>query len=202
MTTLRKADDVMTEKARISILVFFHMLFFYTQCMLTRRNPPALLIAPDEGRGVAEAAALSNNGWDRFDELIADGTYIIKAETIEELGEKIGAANLAATVAQYNTDCAAGVDSVFGRKDSLIALEEGPFYALYTVPWVLQSAGGVVINEQAQVVHENGSVIPGLYAVGELIGSANIDGHVTVGGFIHSMVVTFSMIAAETIAAL
>lgn len=61
--------------------------------------------------------------------------------------------------------------------------------------------GGVVINEQAQVVHEDGSVIPGLYAVGELIGSANIDGHVTVGGFIHSMVVTFSLIAAESIAA-
>lgn len=147
-------------------------------------------------------AALSNNGWDRFDELVADGTYIIKADTIEELGEKIGAANLAATVAQYNTDCAAGVDSVFGRTQNLTALEEGPFYALYTVPWVLQSAGGVVINEQAQVVHENGNPIPGLYAVGELIGSANIDGHVTVGGFIHSMVVTFSLIAAESIAAL
>jgi len=97
---------------------------------------------------------------------------------------------------------AAGVDSVFGRTQNLTALEEGPFYALYTVPWVLQSAGGVVINEQAQVVHENGNPIPGLYAVGELIGSANIDGHVTVGGFIHSMVVTFSLIAAESIAAL
>lgn len=165
----------------------------FTESMIDKEQK---LINPAMG-----GAALSNNGWDRFDELLADGTYLFKADTIEELAAKIGAENLAATVAQYNADCAAGKDSVFGRTGSLTALSEGPFYALYTIPWVLQSAGGVVVNEQAQAIHEDGSVIEGLYAVGELVGSANIDGHVTVGGFMHSMAVTLGLQAAESIAA-
>lgn len=145
-------------------------------------------------------APLSNKGWDRFEEVLAEGKFIFKADTMEELGEKIGAENLAKTVAQYNTDAAAGADSVFGRTEELVAFENGPFYALYTIPWVLQSAGGVIINEKGQVLDEANAPIPGLYACGELIGSANVDGHVTVGGFIHSFTSTFGAIVGESIA--
>ncbi len=142
---------------------------------------------------------LSNKGWDRFDEVAEEGKYIVKADSIEELGQKIGAENLVATIAQYNTDVPTGTDTAFGRTQNLIAFEEGPFYALQTIPWVLQSAGGVLVNEKAEVLNEANEVIPGLYACGELIGSANVDGHVTVGGFIHSFVTTFALISAESI---
>ena len=144
---------------------------------------------------------LSNKGWDRFEEVAAEGKFIIKADSIEELGQLMGAENLAATIEQYNADVPSGTDSVYGRTANLIAFEEGPFYAIQTIPWVLQSAGGVLVNEKAEVLNEQNEVIPGLYACGELIGSANVDGHVTVGGFIHSFVTTFALISAETIMA-
>ncbi len=158
-------------------------------------NRETALLSPAMG-----GAPLANGGWDRFDELVAEGTYILSADTVAELGEKMGAENLAATIDQYNADAAAGADSVFGRTDELVAFESGPFYAVYTVPWVLQSAGGVVINEKGQVVNEADEPIPGLFACGELIGSANVDGHVTVGGFIHGFTSTFGTIVGESIA--
>lgn len=35
---------------------------------------------------------------------------------------------------------AAGEDTVFGRTDNLLAFEEGPFYAVYTVPYLMMTA--------------------------------------------------------------
>lgn len=133
---------------------------------------------------------------EKLDELIEKG-YAFKADTFEELGEKIGAANLAATMAKYNEDCAAGTDSVFGRTDNLIAFE-GPVYAVYTIPYLMMTAGGPRINGNAQLVREDGSVVGNTYLAGEIIGSANIAGHNTIGGIGHSLCATWGRIAAQS----
>lgn len=121
-----------------------------------------------------------------------------KADTIEELGAQINAAKLAETVAKYNEDVAAGEDSVFGRTDNLLAFEEGPYYAVYTWPYLMMTAGGPRINGNAQLVREDGSLVGGAYLAGEIIGSANIAGHNTIGGIGHGMCATWGRIAAES----
>ena len=134
---------------------------------------------------------------EKIAELIELG-YMFKADTIEELGEKIGAAKLAETVAKYNEDVAAGADSVFGRVDNLVSFEEGPYYAVYTWPYLMMTAGGPRINGDGQLVREDGSVVGGAYLAGEIIGSANIAGHNTIGGIGHGLCATWGRISAES----
>ena len=134
---------------------------------------------------------------EKIAELLDEG-YMFKADTIEELGEMIGAEKLAETVAKYNEDVAAGEDTVFGRTDNLLAFEEGPFYAVYTVPYLMMTAGGPRINGDAQLVREDGTLVGGAYLAGEIIGSANIAGHNTIGGIGHGMCATWGRISAES----
>ncbi|MDO4492247.1 MAG: FAD-binding protein [Clostridia bacterium] len=134
---------------------------------------------------------------EKIAELIEKG-YMFKADTIEELAAMIGAANMPATIAKYNEDVAKGEDSVFGRTDNLLSFEEGPFYAVYTWPYLMMTAGGPRINANAQVVREDGTVVNGMYLAGEIIGSANIAGHNTIGGIGHGMCATWGRIAAQS----
>ncbi len=133
----------------------------------------------------------------KFDELLEEGKWIFKADTIEELAAAIGAGNLGATIEKYNEDAAAGSDSVFGRTENLVAFEDGPFYAIYTVPYVLMTQGGPRINDEAQLVREDGTVVGGAYLAGEIIGSANVAGDTTIGGIGHGLCATWGIIAAE-----
>lgn len=149
-------------------------------------------------------APLSNNGWDKMEELAATGNCVYKADTLEELAERIGAQNLVATVEAYNADVAAGVDSAFGRSpEKMIAFEEGPYYAIETVPYVWSgTSGGVRANGEGYLQREDGSVITGLSLAGEILGPSNILGKINFGGINHSMCATWGIIAAENAAKL
>ena len=151
---------------------------------------------------MANKHALENNGWDTLEELAAAGNCVYKADTIEELAEKIGAKNLAATIEAYNKDVAAGTDSAFGRAaESMKAFEEGPYYAVLTVPYVWSGvSGGVRANGEGYLWREDGSVIEGLSLAGEILGPSNILGKINFGGINHSMCATWGMIAAENAA--
>ncbi|MEG2119287.1 MAG: FAD-binding protein, partial [Pseudoflavonifractor sp.] len=132
------------------------------------------------------------------DELAAEGKYVFKADSIEALATAAGIdpSGLAATVKQYNADLSAGKDSAFGRTDAMVALE-GPVYAIYTIPYVLITSGGPAINENAQMLREDGSAIEGAYICGELVGMGNVAGHTTIGGIGHGNCATWGIIAAE-----
>lgn len=135
--------------------------------------------------------------WKLFDELVAEGNYIFKADTIEELAGKMGvdAAALKNTVDAYNRYAEAGKDDEFGRTEGLHGFTEGPFYAIETIPYAGRSAGGPVANEKMQVLNENGAVIPGLYAAGEIIGFSAISGEASVSGMYLGEAATFGISA-------
>lgn len=149
-------------------------------------------------------APLSNNGWDKLDELAEAGNCVYKADTLEALAEMIGAQNLTATVEAYNADVASGADSLFGRApESMIAFEEGPYYAVLTVPYVWSgTSGGVRVNGEGYLEREDGSVITGLSLAGEILGPSNILGKINFGGINHSMCATWGIAAAENAAKL
>ena len=103
---------------------------------------------------------------------------------------------LEATVEQWNADCAAGKDSQFANEslkplgDKLCGYRFG-VGAHYMM-------GGLLINENTQVLNEDEEPIPGLYAAGETTGgfhgTVRIDGSGTGDAF------TFGHLAGEKIA--
>lgn len=89
---------------------------------------------------------------------------------------------LAKTVARFNELAASGVDSDFGRGDSVYdryygdprtrpnpclgPLSKPPFYAFPLVPGDLGTKGGLRTDASARVLRADGTPIPGLYAAG------------------------------------
>ena len=115
---------------------------------------------------------LDASGWAGFIDALEDGCekgIVFKGDTAEALAESMGvdAANLAATIAQYNADCAAGKDQILGKDSKyLTSLGEGGYYAVKARPMSLGAIGGVLVNSNLQVVREDGTVINGLYSAG------------------------------------
>jgi succinate dehydrogenase/fumarate reductase flavoprotein subunit len=94
-----------------------------------------------------------------------------KANTIEELAEKIGCdgAALNATIDRWNAYCAAKKDDEFDRPGgTMMPIRHPPFYTGEIWPVVSNTQGGPVHNARQQIMRVDGQPIPRLYAAGEL----------------------------------
>lgn len=116
-----------------------------------------------------------------------------QAKSLPELARAIGVdvATFRETVERYNGYARSGVDNDYGRGNSaydryysdplvrpnpnLGTIEQGPFTAVRLVPGDLGTKGGLLTDEHARVLREDGSVIVGLYAAGN--SSASVMGH-------------------------
>ncbi|RAY13354.1 3-oxosteroid 1-dehydrogenase [Actinomadura craniellae] len=115
-----------------------------------------------------------------------------KADTLAALAERIGvpADALAATVERFNGFARTGKDEDFGRGESaydryygdptlknpnLDVIDRAPFYAFRVEAGDLGTKGGLVCDELARVLREDGSAIEGLYATGNT--SASVMGN-------------------------
>ncbi len=138
---------------------------------------------------------VNQGGWpvdtpvDNIDEVLAAAGkhgLVVKADSLSALAEALGMSGdkLSKTVADYNEYCDTRenpADGVFKNSEiydlsgmplpndhgTFQKIEgEGPYYAVVGSPWVYSTAGGLDINEDFQVLRNDGSVIGGLYAVG------------------------------------
>jgi 3-oxosteroid 1-dehydrogenase len=140
--------------------------------------------------------------------------YLRKADTIDGLAALLGidAAGLQATVAKVNGYARSGVDLDFHRGDTvfdryygdatvtpnpcLAPIEKPPFYGIEAYPGELGTKGGLQTDAHARVLREDGSVIPGLYAIGNC--SASVMGRTYPGpGSTLGPATTFGHIAAR-----
>ncbi len=128
------------------------------------------------------------------------GGYLHRAETLEELAEIIDTPkeNLVATVDQYNEAVKTGVDKEIGRKLLVATIDKGPYYAAKRVPSAHHTMGGVEIDSETHVYYEDGSIVKGLYAAGEVTGG--IHGANRVGGNAVDDTVVFGRIAGANAA--
>lgn len=103
------------------------------------------------------------------DDLMARG-MAYSADTLEELAKLSGldAAALVNTVNTFNGYVDAGDDRDFGRKTFNGKVEAGPFYAAKLQLACHLTFGGLVINDDAQVLDAEGNAITGLYAAGDV----------------------------------
>jgi 3-oxosteroid 1-dehydrogenase len=113
-----------------------------------------------------------------------DEGYLKKADSIQELARKLNIepAKLAATVERFNGFVAKNRDEDFHRgeraydrwlgdpfnkpSETLGSIAEPPFYAIQVLPGDVGTYGGVVTDEYARVLRQDGSVMRGLYATG------------------------------------
>ena len=94
-----------------------------------------------------------------------------KADTIPELANKIGITPniLRYTLNRYNLLCEAGEDKDMHKPaEYMVAMKEGPWYAVKAIITNFGTVGGIVTNAEAEVVDKDGNSIPGLYAAGEI----------------------------------
>lgn len=115
---------------------------------------------------------------------------VTEAATLDELAEKMGvsADNLKATVAEYNKAVRKEQPDRFGREIFVEELKTAPFYFIKVKTGTIMTPGGLKINADCQVVNKNGSVIPGLYAVGETTGGYRAYGYIGGDSLTHAAV--------------
>ena len=130
--------------------------------------------------------------WDEKNETAIEKGWLIKADTIEELAEKIrdthdlnkgrmDPAALAETMEKYQTIVDTGVDEEFGRTsarktmgggsvedDGFQAINTPPFYALPLYAGGPNTKGGLQADGERHVVDWFNKPIPRLYSAGEM----------------------------------
>ncbi|WP_082962327.1 3-ketosteroid-delta-1-dehydrogenase [Mycobacterium sp. E342] len=119
-----------------------------------------------------------------------DAGIAVRAEDFPELAALIGVPvqEFVATMTRFNESASAGQDPDFGRGRSaydryygdptvtpnpnLRPLLKGPFYAVRMALSDLGTCGGLSADERARVLREDGTAIPGLYAIGNAAANA------------------------------
>ena len=119
-----------------------------------------------------------------YDQKLYDSSYRLqkhtaqglhtKANTLDELADKLGIDkdNLKATVKEFNMAVRGEIKDPFREKPTKKEfMSEGPYYGVQVESAVHMTRGGVVADEKTQVYYENGNVVKGLYAAGEVANS-------------------------------
>jgi succinate dehydrogenase/fumarate reductase flavoprotein subunit len=119
-----------------------------------------------------------------------DAGIAVRADNFTELATKMGVPvdDFSATVTRFNENAFAGEDPDFERGRSaydryygdptitpnpnLRPLVKGPFYAVRMVLSDLGTCGGLRADDRARVLREDGTVISGLYAIGNTAANA------------------------------
>jgi len=134
---------------------------------------------------IMKAAPLGIDGWDRakFEDAFSSEPMFYKAASLEELAAKAGVdkAGLTKTIAAYNKAQASGKDAL-GRTHMPRPIAKGPFYAIRHQGYSITSTVGLAVNTDLQVIKGDGAPIRGLYAAGELLGTAQLMGSAFCGG--------------------
>lgn len=160
---------------------------------LSYKNMPMFLICDDDclksgplGRCPADdtwtyTSVYDVYRWSDDNQAEVEAGWLIKADSIAELAEKLSASDylsgetltmnveeLEATIAAYNEACASGVDE-FGRpQEYMKPIVTPPFYAAEMMPCIVYTVSGVKTNGASQVLRDDDTVVPRLYAAGNV----------------------------------
>ena len=136
-----------------------------------------------------------DENWKMFNEELAKGEVVFKADSVEELAKQINmdTAALQATIDAYNEGIETGTDPM-GRTDERTPIDS-TLYAVKTIPYVMLTKGGPLMNTSAQTLDKDAQPIPGLFQCGELTGGANVGGGANIGGLANTSCIVWGKIA-------
>jgi succinate dehydrogenase/fumarate reductase flavoprotein subunit len=163
-----------------------------------------------------ELAGLMPASQESIDAAIEAGKCF-KGETVDELLDNIkgldgaagydaaGKAAALASIARYNELVAKGYDEDFNKLPKYLKpLETGPFYAQLTgtALCLVVIGGGLESDKEAHVLDTERTIIPGLYAAGNIQGSRfAIKYPFKLGGASHCMAMFYGYVAGQNAAA-
>ena len=120
-----------------------------------------------------------------YDQRLLDGSYRLQkhtseglhetASSLDELAEKLGinAENLKNTVETYNAAANDECEDPFRETAFETAMDmDGNFYGALVESAIHMTKGGVLANEKAQILDNDGNVVEGIYAAGEVAASS------------------------------
>ncbi len=122
--------------------------------------------------GIADEASVQKAGWDLS---LALNKGVIKTFTsLQDLAKayQIPLNPCLKTIEAYNAQIIKGTDSMYHKpiENWMMPINHAPYYAMRIFPKTHYTMGGLVTNENAQVLRVDGSVFPGLFAAGEVTG--------------------------------
>jgi succinate dehydrogenase/fumarate reductase flavoprotein subunit len=155
---------------------FYYELLHYDADLLEHPRIPAYWIF--DSRRI-EARALSGGSyghyaWSRDNRAEIDMGWIREADSVEDAARAAGCLDpeaAARTIADYNLACASGEDSLGRPANSLIPIDEPPFYCVPVYPGGATTNGGPRRDAKARIVNPYREPIPGLFGAGELGGA-------------------------------
>ena len=126
------------------------------------------------GTGISEELLqewIDNNG--------SKSPIFASGKTIEEVCDTVGVDSIALkdTVERYNGFVENKKDEDFDRPSKALVnkIGEGPYYLVEQKPRYATTLGGLLINDNLQVINKSGQVINGLYAAGDAAGGVRGD---------------------------
>lgn len=159
-------------------------------------------------QGVVETAPVSlirnpADEWtpERFAEACASSPWIVRADSLEELATTLDvpAEALERSVSAYNSAARGEATDELGRTTYPSLLERGPWYAISTVAASILSRDGLRVETDLRVLDRQGGPIPGLYAVGEVLGNNVFAGDNYVGGMSITPAMTLGRLLGEAL---
>lgn len=126
-----------------------------------------------------------------------------KADTLEELADMMGVPKdvFMKTVNDYNAACDAGEDKLFFKDPQYLRpMRKAPFYGIRIAPCYPTTCGGIMVNENLQVLNGDYAPIEGLYAAGNDASGLYGDSYtMTIPGSTNGFAHTSGMVAARVI---
>ncbi|WP_438362851.1 FAD-dependent oxidoreductase [Nioella halotolerans] len=178
--TDRNGKRFADESAQADLLhgFYYHLLSYDPATGETPRNPCYWFF--DEKRRKAGMLTLPSVGahavglyrWSEDNSAEIERGWIAAGATIAEAAAAAGVADpegAEAEVAAYNAACRNGMPDPMGRPaETMLPLDEGPFYCVRLYPGGSNTTGGPRRNARAEVLDTRDKPIPGLFAAGEL----------------------------------
>ena len=145
---------------------------------------------------------------------LIDAGYLIRAQTAEELASTAGIdpVTFAQTLRDFNRHAVAGEDPQFGKgrnaygrflgdlshapNPCVAPIDKAPYYAVWMYPGDIGSFAGLKTDPSARVMRGNGTLVPGLFAIGNDMASI-FKGSYPGGGSPLGLGMTFGYIAGR-----
>lgn len=150
-------NAISLQKDKTAFLIFDEDILQLMEQDFDTRNRVFPATKFDNSKGIIDAYLQSGNG------------NFYMADSIEELCQQTGIEQegLETTIEQYNAFCREGYDQQFNKNRAYLRPLTGKkWYAGRHFPSAYGSAGGIKINERAEVIGQDWKPIKGLYAAG------------------------------------
>lgn len=121
-------------------------------------------------------------------------------DSLEAAAEALNLPNLVQTIETNNEHSRKGEEDEFGRANLPLIDDRDGVYLLRAIPTYYLTTGGLAADTDGRILREDGSVIPGLYGAGDVLGALEEkDGKSYGMGFDSAMI--FGYIVGDAIAA-